>query len=101
MATVVTTEQLSQVATAQKNYIDTKDTAINATVSANKTEIEGKLTAAKEELEGSISDNATAIEQLQTKNTALEQKVDALDIPEAAGDDDLKDILDIFSTGQE
>ena len=70
-STVVTVGQLSQVATAQKSYIDAKDTELRTSL-------------AKE-----VSDG----------DKAIQDQLDALEIPQEATEAEVKEILDIFSTG--
>lgn len=85
---VITTEQLTQVATAQKSYIDTKDKELKDLVSAESTARGEALTAQKTELEQKIAN----------EKAALQDSIDAIVVPEEATDAKIKEITDIFAT---
>lgn len=83
MATVVTLQQLSQLAAKQKAYIDAKDTANR-----------------NESIERAMN-LATSIEAVSRKASANADAIDALDIPVAATQEDIAATLALFDTAAE
>ncbi len=98
MANVVTVDQLSTVATAQKAYIDRKDKVATDAIAK---EVNDRQTAITKE----VTDRDTAIEAAKTElNTAidtakdaLQDAIDAIVVPDAAGAEEIKEITDLFA----
>ena len=90
-STVVTVGQLSQVATAQKTYIDAKDAEQKAYTdgkdAAQKTYTDARESAIRTDLAKSVADG----------DKVIQDQLDALEIPKEATETEVKDILDIFA----
>lgn len=87
---VVTSEQLSKVATAQKSYIDAKDAELRKAVSDESSARSEALTAQKAEIEQTIAN----------EKKALQDSIDAIQVPEEATEEEIKGITDLFATGE-
>ena len=94
MATVVTVEQLQAVASAQKSYIDNKDSDLVKKISDAKTEAATAASNAKSE---AISDAETKIDAAKTE---LQGKIDAIVVPDEASAEEIKGITDLFAVDQ-
>lgn len=94
-ATVVTVAQLTQVANAQKAYIDAKDGAqkeyTDGKDAAQKAYTDEREAAVRTDLAKTVADG----------DKAIQDQLDALEIPAEATEAEVKGILDIFATAAE